>query len=160
IEYARTAAATIAYFLATQRDAVGLVTFEDRITEYLPARYRPGHLRRILSILEREPAGRATDLAHPIEEPAATLRKRGLTFLLPDLLEDASALKTRLGYLRSRGHDVVVLRLLDPAEVGFDFATPAMFRDVESGRELYVDPQQARAEYRRRFTTHADAVQA
>src|SRR5215468_7947076 len=56
IEYARTAAATIAYFLATQRDAVGLVTFEDRITEYLPARYRPGHLRRILSILEREPA--------------------------------------------------------------------------------------------------------
>src|SRR5215470_15631530 len=76
IEYARTAAATVAYFLATQRDAVGLVTFEDRIVEYLPARYRPGHLRRILALLEREPAGRATDLAGPIEELAATVRKR------------------------------------------------------------------------------------
>ena len=56
-EYARTMAATIAYFLSTQRDAVGLITFEDRIVEYLPARYRPGHLRRIMAILEREPDG-------------------------------------------------------------------------------------------------------
>lgn len=159
IEYARTAAATIAYFLATQRDACGLVTFEDRITEYLPARYRPGHLRRILAILEREPNGRATDLAGPIEELAATVRKRGLIVLLSDLLADASALKTRLGYLRSRGHDVVVLRILDPAEIGFDFAAPAMFRDVESGREIYVDPAQARAEYRRRFDAHAAEIQ-
>lgn len=159
IEYARTAAATIAYFLATQRDAVGLITFEDRVTEYLPARYRPGHLRRILAVLEREPTGRATDLAAPIEEIAATVRKRGLIVLMSDLLADASTLKTRLGYLRSRGHDVVVLRILDPAEVGFSFATPAMFRDVESGRELYIDPEQARAEYRRRFDAHAAEVQ-
>jgi uncharacterized protein (DUF58 family) len=158
IEYARTAAATIAYFLSTQRDAVGLATFEDRVTEYLPPRYRPGHLRRIFAVLEREPEGRATDLAGPIEEIAATVRKRGLIVLLSDLLADASALKTRLGYLRSRGHDVVLLRILDPAEVGFSFATPAMFRDVESGRELYIDPEQARAEYRRRFEAHAAEV--
>ena len=62
-DYARTAAATIAYFLSTQRDAVGLMTFEDRIVEYLPARHRPGHLRRLMAILDREPAGRATDLS-------------------------------------------------------------------------------------------------
>jgi uncharacterized protein (DUF58 family) len=158
-EYARTAAATIAYFLSTQRDAVGLVTFEDRIVEYLPARYRPGHLRHIFAVLEREPAGRATDLAGPIEELAASVRKRGLIILLSDLLADASALKTRLGYLTSRGHDVILLRVLDPAEVGFRFATPAMFLDVESGRELYVDPEQARAEYLRRFKAHADDVE-
>src|SRR5262249_27149226 len=41
-EYARTAAATIAYFLAMQGDAVGVLTFEDRVTEYLPPRHRPG----------------------------------------------------------------------------------------------------------------------
>ena len=56
-EYARTAAATIAYFLSTQRDAVGLLTFEDRITDYLPPRHRPGHLRRLMAMLEREPDG-------------------------------------------------------------------------------------------------------
>src|SRR5207248_5645905 len=76
IEYARTAAATIAYFLSSQRDAVGLLTFEDRITEYLPPRYRPGHLRRLMAALEREPAGRATNLEGPLDPIAAVVRKR------------------------------------------------------------------------------------
>ncbi len=77
IEYARTAAATIAYFLSAQRDAVGLLTFEDRITDYLPPRHRPGHLRRLMALLEREPQGRATDLAGPLEQIAATVRSAG-----------------------------------------------------------------------------------
>ncbi len=159
IEYARTAAATIAYFLALQRDVVGLLTFEDQITEYLPPRYRPGHLRRLMAILEREPKGRKTDLAAPLEQIAATVRKRGLIVLISDLLAPADVLKTRLGYLRSRGHDVVVLRILDPAEVQFTFSTPAMFHDVESGRELYIDPDAARSEYLRRFEAHAKEIQ-
>jgi len=154
-EYARTAAATIAYFLSMQRDAVGLLTFEDQITDYLPARHRPGHLRRLMAALEREPQGRATDLAGPLEQIAATVSKRGLIILLSDLLAPTEPLRTRLGYLRSRGHDVVVLRVLDPEEVEFRFTTPAMYLDVESGRELYIDPEQARAEYLRRFQAHS-----
>jgi uncharacterized protein (DUF58 family) len=158
-DYARTAAATIAYFLTMQRDAVGLLLFEDRITDYLPARYRPGHLRRLMAALDREPTGRATDLAQPLEEIAATVRKRGLIILISDLLAPIDSLQTRLGYLRSRGHDVVVLRVLDPAEVDFPFTSPAMFQDVESGRELYIDPATARPEYQRRFAAHAAAIE-
>jgi uncharacterized protein (DUF58 family) len=157
--YARTAAATIAHFLAMQRDAVGLMLFEDRITEYLPARYRPGHLRRLMAALDRDPAGRATDLVGPLEEIAATVRKRGLIILISDLLAPTEALQTRLGYLRSRGHDVVVIRVLDPAEMDFPFTTPAMFRDVESGKDIYIDPSAARHDYLRRFKAHAVAIE-
>jgi uncharacterized protein (DUF58 family) len=158
-DYARTAAATVAYFLSTQRDAVGLLAFEDRITEYLPPRYRPGQLRRLLAALEREPQGRATNLAEPLEQIAATVHKRGLIIVISDLLAEIDTLKTRLGYLRSRGHDVIVLRILDPFEVQFGFTAPAMFHDVESGRELYVDPETAREEYLRRFTAHGAAIE-
>jgi uncharacterized protein (DUF58 family) len=154
-EYARTMAATIAYFLTLQRDAVGLLTFEDRITDYLPPRHRPGHFRRLLAVLDREPLGRATDLGAPLEEIAATIRKRGLIVLISDLLAPAGDLQTKLGYLRSRGHEVAVLRVLDPAEVAFSFDVPAMFHDVESGRELYIDPAAARAGYLDRFGKHA-----
>jgi uncharacterized protein (DUF58 family) len=157
-EYARTAAATIAYFLSRQRDAVGLATFEDRVTDYLPPRHRPGHLRRMFAMLDREPEGKATDLARPLEELAATVRRRGLILLLSDLLAPIEALRSRLGYLRSRGHEVIVLRVVDPAERDFPFAGPAMFRDAESGRALYVDPAAARAEYLRRFEAHAGAI--
>lgn len=159
-EYARTAAATIAYFLSTQRDAVGLVTFEDQVTEYLPPRHRPGHLRRLMGILEREPRGRATNLATPLEEVAATVRKRGLIVLFSDLLAPVDLLSTRLGYLRSCGHDVLVFRVLDPREVDFNFTSPAIFRDVESNKELYVDADAARAEYQRKFNAHAQQVES
>lgn len=158
-EYARTAAATLAYFLSAQHDAVGLATFEDRIVGYLPPRHRPGHLRRMMAMLDREPAGRATDLAGPLDEIAATVKKRGLIVLISDLLAPAEALKARLGYLKARGHDILVLRVLDPAEVAFAFETPAMFLDVESGREIYIDPAAAREEYLRRFRAHAAEVE-
>ncbi len=158
-EYARTAAATIAYFLSTQRDAVGLATFEDKIVDFIPPRHRPGHLRRLMAALEHEPSGKTTDLAGPLEQIAATVRKRGMIILISDLLAPIDALRSRLGSLRAIGHDVIVLRILDPAEVTFAFETPAMFLDVESGRELYIDPSAARAEYLRRFGVHAAAVE-
>jgi uncharacterized protein (DUF58 family) len=158
-EYARTVAATIAYFLALQRDAVGLLTFEDRITEYIPPRHRPGHLRRLMAVLAREPEGRATDLAEPLERIARTVRKRGLIILISDLLAPTDLLRNRLGYLRSRGHDVVVLRVLDPAEVQFNFAIPSTFHDVESGREMYIEPSAAKQGYLERFASHAAEIE-
>jgi uncharacterized protein (DUF58 family) len=158
-EYARTAAATIAYFLFLQRDAVGLLAFEDRITLHLPPRHRSGHFRRLMAALAREPQGRATDLAEPLEQIAKTVRKRGLIILISDLLASTELLRTSLGYLRFRGHDVIVLRVLDPAEVHFDFAVPAMFQDVESGREMYIDPHSAQADYRARFAAHAQEIE-
>jgi uncharacterized protein (DUF58 family) len=158
-DYARTAAATLAYFLSSQRDAVGLITFEERIAEYLPARYRPGYLRRLMLALERSVAGSATDLSAPLEQIARTVRKRGLVVLISDLLAPVETIARQLGYLRSRGHEVAVLRTLDPAEIDFTFHNAAMFRDVESGREAYIDPDLARLDYRARFRAHDEALQ-
>lgn len=158
-EYAKTAAATIAYFLALQRDAVGLVTFDAKIQEYLPVRYRPGHTHRLMVALERAPAGVSTDLVAPLEQIARTSRKRGMIVLLSDLLAPLEALEVHLGYLRSQGHEVAVMRVLDPAEVEFPFRDATMFRDVETGRELYVDPELVRERYQEQFNAHAEELQ-
>jgi uncharacterized protein (DUF58 family) len=158
VDYARTVAATLAYFLGTQRDAAGLVTFDQDIADYLPARYRPGHLHRLMVCLERAVAGTSTDLSRPLERVAAVVRRRGMVVLISDLLAPTELLKTRLGYLRSQGHEVVLLRVLDPAELEFTFAKPAVFVDMESGRDLYIDPDAARAQYRRNFARHADEL--
>ncbi|HYO24827.1 MAG TPA: DUF58 domain-containing protein, partial [Lacipirellulaceae bacterium] len=83
-EYARTLAATLAYFLHHQRDQVGLVTFDAEVLDYLAPRHRPGHLRRVMAMLQAEPRGRATDLAKPLEQIAQTVSKRGLVVLISD----------------------------------------------------------------------------
>ncbi len=156
--YAKTAAATLAYFLSTQRDAVGLLTFNEQIGEYLPARFRPGHMHRLMLALEHSLTGTDTDLGAPIEQIARTVTKRGLIVLISDLLAPIDRLEQHLGYLRSRGHEVVLMRVLDPAEITFDFADAALFEDLESGRELYVDPATIRASYLERFEEHAESI--
>ena len=111
------------------------MTFDEKIAEYLPARYRPGHLHRLMMCLERAVAGTSTDVTAPLEQVAATVRKRGMVVLISDLLAPIDRLQKNLGYLRSQGHEVVLLRVLDPAEIEFRFDKPAMFVDVESGRK-------------------------
>jgi len=90
-----------------------------------------------MGILEREAAGPRHEPREPARaESPRRCASRGLIILISDLLAPIDTLKTRLGYLRSRGHDVSSLRVLDPAEVKFTFQAPAMFHDVESGREV------------------------
>ncbi len=92
-DYGRTVAATLAYFLSLQRDAVGLVSFDETIGDYLPARYRPGHLHRLMVCLERAEAGKSTDISRALEQVAMTVRKRGLVVLISDLLSPADTLR-------------------------------------------------------------------
>ncbi len=157
-DYARTAAATLAYFLYRQRDAVGLFTFTEQIDQYVPARYRTGHLQRLMAGLQTAVSGTGTNLESPLEHVASMLNKRGLVILVSDLLAPLELLASRLSFLTSRGHEVVLMRILDPAEVEFNFNSPAMFQDVETSRDLYVDPQAIRTQYLQRFNDHEAEV--
>jgi uncharacterized protein (DUF58 family) len=105
-------------------------------------------------MLERDVAGRNTNLLNPLEQIAKLVRKRGLIVLISDLLAPLDQLQTHLGYLRSRGHEVMVLRVLDPAETQLPLEQAARFRDLESEREMFIDPQAARPVYQRRFEEH------
>jgi len=158
-DYAKTAAATIAHFLSLQRDAVGLLTFDETITDRIPARFRPGHIHQIMMSLERAESGTATDIEKPLDQIAATVVKRGLVVLISDLLTPIGSLNQQLGFLRARGHEVVILRVLDPREIDFQFDQPAMFHDVESGRDLFIDPAEARQKYLDQFQEHAQSLQ-
>ncbi len=155
-QYAGTLAATLAYFLFTQGDAVGLAMFDDRITQYMPPRNRPSYLRRLMLALDADPQGRATDLGPPLQRLARMLAKRGLIVLVSDLLTSIDWLESDLGYLAAGGHDVVVFQVLDPAELNFDFDAPALFRDLESDRDMYVDPPAAQKGYKRMLEAHLD----
>ena len=159
-EYARTLAATLGYFLNTQRDAVGLAKFSSEIDDFIPPRYRVGHLRRILVSLEREAIGTSTHLSKPLEQIAERLNKRGVLVLISDLLAPLETLELSLGALAARGQEVIVFHVLDPEELRFEFTAPEMFEDLESQDQLYVDPAAIRTEYLKRFGKHLDAVEA
>ena len=157
-QYAGTLAATLAYFLFTQGDAVGLATFDNQIRQYMTPRNRPGYLHRLMLTLETPPKGGSTNLAPPLQRIAEILNKRGLILLMSDLLTSIEQLEKNLSYLRTNGHEIVIFNILDPAEINFDFNSPALFEDIESGRSFYVDPVAAQKEYDNKLKNHLDAV--
>jgi uncharacterized protein (DUF58 family) len=159
-QYAGTLAATLAYFLFTQGDAVGLATFDDQIRQYLKPRNRPGYLRRLLITLDTAPQGGKTSLGPPLRYVAGMLTRRSLIVLVSDLLTSIDRLEKDLSYLCAGGHDVVVFHVLDPAELNFDFGAPALFQDIESGRNMYVNPSDARTGYRSMLEAHLGAAES
>ena len=158
--YAATLAATLAYFLHLQGDAVGLMTFDEKVREYLPARHRTGHLRQIMLSLEKPASGRGTDLVKPLEQIASLIRKRGLVALISDFLAPIDRLEKNLLALSAGGHELNVFHLVDPAELTLGIETAAVFEDVESARTLYIDPVAARAAYVKKFEAHGEALRA
>jgi len=157
-EYANTLAATIAYFLHQQGDAIGLLTFDEAIRDYLPARHRRAHLRQVMLTLEKPAGGRATDLTAPLKRIVELVRKRSLMVFITDLLAPLEALEKNIGSLVACGHEVLLFHLLDPAERDFQFDHASLFLDVESERDLYIDPAAARKDYLRKLEAHTAAA--
>ncbi|MAI34725.1 MAG: DUF58 domain-containing protein [Rhodopirellula sp.] len=160
IDYAKTLVATFAYYLTLQRDSVGLMTFDEGVGEFISARQREGHFRQMMVALSRPVAGSGTDLSRPLMQIAALVRRRGLIVLVSDMLASVDDLRTNLAYLRSRGHEVVIIRVVDPAEVELNFKAPSMVVDMETQREIYLDPEAANQAYTQQFSEHRDQLQA
>ena len=157
-EYAATLAATLGYFLHLQGDAIGLLTFDAQVRDYLPPRHRLSHLRQLMIALEKPAAGHDTDLVAPLQRAVEIVRKRGLVVLLSDFLAPLERWEASLTQLAACGHEIVVFQILDPAEVAFEFREPTMFEDAESGHSLMIDPETARADYQRRLGEHCAAI--
>ncbi|MFO0921637.1 MAG: DUF58 domain-containing protein [Pirellulales bacterium] len=155
MDYARTLAATFAYYLTLQRDAVGMMTFEADVKEMVPARFRTGQLKRMLGLLEKPSEGNATDLVRPLSQLAELAKQRSLVIVISDFLVPWQPLQVPLAFLRARHHEVMLLRVLDPTEIELDLKQPTMLRDLESGKEVYIDPMTAKQRYRERFDAHA-----
>jgi uncharacterized protein (DUF58 family) len=157
-DYAKTLCGCLAYALIEQRDAAGLVVFDEEVDEYIPARFRHGQLRQIYMALEKAEGGKSTDLTKPLERVAGQMRKRGMVIVISDFLAPIDGLERDLGYLASSGHELVVFQVLDPQELNFEFDEPALFTDLETGEQLYIDPDQTRDSYRTKLEEHLARV--
>jgi len=157
-EYAACLVSAIAYLMTRQRDAVGLMAFDQRIVEMLPASARPGHLRSLLVTLERlRPGpGQTTDVSRPLHQLADSLRKRGLVVLVSDLLDDPEAVLRGLKHFQYRGTDVIVFHVLDPDELEFPFERATRFEDLETNEEVMAVPGLVRAHYLREINQLID----
>lgn len=140
--YADRLAAALALILLRQRDATGLITFDEVVREIVPARVKSGQWSRLIRGLMATPDGRGTAAHAALQRLTGLLARRGLVILLSDLLMERDLVLAALRYLRHRGHQVVVLHIMDPAETQLSGPPEVRFRDPESTASVVVRPRE------------------
>ncbi|MFI5257442.1 MAG: DUF58 domain-containing protein [Gemmatimonadales bacterium] len=151
--YADQLVAALALLLLRQRDAVGLVRFDDAVRTSIPPRARTTQWRRLLAALVEPAGGRASDLATALGQTARLVTRRGMVILLSDLLVDAEAALPALRGLRAAGHDVTVLHVMDPAERSFTLTGEARYADPETGIAVPAAGSDVRSAYESTVST-------
>jgi uncharacterized protein (DUF58 family) len=146
-EYGSTLTASLAYLMLKQQDAVGLITFSNRIEKMIPPMATPGHLFAILKELEDSITRGETSSGPVLQELAGSLKRRGFIILISDLLDKPEEVMRGLKQLRSKGNDVMVFHLLDRDELEFPFEQPTLFIDLEEDMKLLTNPQDVRPAY-------------
>lgn len=155
-QYARILTASLAWLLLSQRDSVGMVTFDSRIREQLkPSSNRDG-FRRITEILEATTPGADSSLADVLESILPTIRRRSMLILISDCFDDMDRLRKALQRFRHDRHEVIIFRIVAPEEEEFPFDRPTQFRNLENlDQRLLVDPARLRKEYLRQYNEFA-----
>ena len=147
LEYAQQLAASLAYVLIRQQDAVGFVAFDTRPNVIMSPKAQPAQLRRILMEVDRVRPGGETDAAAVLHEVAERVPRRSVVFVLSDLFGDPDAIVNALHHFRFRYDEVVVLQVMAGEELEFPFAEMLRFEDAETGAFMNVDALALRNEY-------------
>jgi len=145
--YSSAVAASLAFLLLQQQDAVGLAVFDEELRSYLPASGRADQINMIVHTMDINEPKAKTSIEPICHSLAEKIPRRGLVCLVSDLFTDLDGLIRGLQHFRHYDHEVIVLHIMDEDELTFDFQGNTMFRGLEETGELMVDPRALRDGY-------------
>ncbi len=151
LEYGKALASSLAWLMMGQQDAVGLLTYDETITSYLPPRSLRSYLDEIFKKLYHLESGGKTGTAAVLHKLAEQVRKRGLIILISDMLDDIEELFSGLQHFRHQKHEVILFHIQDKDELDFDFKRETEFVDAETSERITVNPWMIRKDYQREY---------
>jgi uncharacterized protein (DUF58 family) len=151
LEYAQCAASALAYLVLHQQDSVGLATFDEELRSLVRPSGSPSHLKELLHVMEQPPGGKKTATGPIFHDLAERFKKRGIVIVLSDLFDDVDSMVRGLSHFRHRRHEVVLMHVLDPAELDFPFEQITLFRGLEQLPNALVEPRAIRKAYLAEF---------
>jgi uncharacterized protein (DUF58 family) len=146
-DYACMSAAALAYLTLHQQDSAGLVTFDNQVRTFLRPSSQPSHLKEMVNVMNRGTPREKTRLAPIFHDLAERIARRSIVVLLSDLFDEPDDVLAGLRHLRYKRHEVVVMHVLDRAELEFPFQEATLFRGLEQYPELLTDPRSLREGY-------------
>ena len=161
LDYAQFLAASLCYLANGQRDAAGLIIFDEDVNNYVAPSTRQGQLFRLLHAIEKVVPGTHTDFTKPFVHFQNFLHRRGIVVVISDFYEQPGVIVKTVEPLRYRGNEIILFHLLDPQEIQPKFREPVLLVDMEhSAQAMEVSPEYARHEYRRKIDSHIETLRS
>jgi uncharacterized protein (DUF58 family) len=156
-DYSRYIAASLFYLaIRHQRDAAGVIVFDDDVRSYVQPSTRQGQLARLFAALEQAEPRARTNFLKPLAHFQALLHRRGIVIVVSDFYEDPETIVQAIEPLRFRGNDVVLFHILDPQEIRPLLKGPAILVDLESDQKIEVIPEYVNSTYREKLQRHIE----
>lgn len=153
-DHATAMAAAMGYICLRQGDRVGLTIYADEVVRQLRPSSSPGTWRQIVATLSTQTVQRQTNLVRAIDRAMSHMTHRSLLVVISDLLVDAEQVREAASRVRFRGHDLILMRVLDARERDFAFSDEVPLEGMEGEGIIKVDPRAIREEYLRGFEEH------
>ena len=161
MDYARFIAASLFYLaIKNQRDAAGLIVFDDEVREYVRPSTRVGQLARLFAGLEQAEPRARTDFGKPLQHFQELLHRRGIAIVISDFYEEPEKIVRAIEPLRFHGNDVVLFHILDPEEIRPVLKGPALLVDLETEQQIEVIPEYTKTTYRAKMEAHIEQLRS
>ncbi|SDF99062.1 DUF58 domain-containing protein [Terriglobus roseus] len=161
MDYARYLAASLFYMaIKRQRDAAGLIVFDDEVREYVRPSARSGQMVRLMGGLEHAEPRARTDFGKPLHHFQQLLHRRGIAVVVSDFYEEPELIVKTIEPLRFHGNEVVLFHVLDPQEVRMELKSASVLVDLETDQRIEVIPEYAKTTYRQKMQAHIEALRS
>jgi uncharacterized protein (DUF58 family) len=158
LDYSRYLTVSLAYLANQQRDAAGVIIFDDDVKNYVPPSTRQGQFMRVAHAIEHAEPGTRTDFAKPFVHFQQFHRRRGIVVAVSDFYEEPETVIQAIRPLRFNGNEVILFHVLDPEEIQPKLKDPVLLVDMETDDAIEVSPDYARHEYRAKIDAHIDTL--
>jgi uncharacterized protein (DUF58 family) len=160
LDYARFLTVSLAYLANQQRDAAGVIIFDDEVRNYVRPSTRQGQFMRVAHAIEKAEVGTRTDFAKPFLHFQQFHIRRGIVAVVSDFYEQPDIVIKAVEPLRYRGNDLVMFHVLDPEEIRPKLKEPLLLVDMETKDAVEVSPEYAKEEYGAKIDAHIDALKS
>ena len=156
LQYGSALASALSYLLIRQKDAAGLILFDDKIRTLMPPRSVGSYLPQIFTTIEQAVPGSDTQISRVLHESAEQIHRRSLVIIISDLLDEPAAILKGLRHFAHDQHEVLVFHLMDPQEITLDYSGEVVFEDLESSERIKTQPAYISASYKKKMRDFLD----
>ena len=158
MDYAAFIAVAVASAVLAQNDRVSATFFDSKIRESIPATGTDDIIGKISDYVEHAELKDMTSIGNVLGHMAANIGRRKCVFVISDFFNDVPSMFDGVKRLLHSRNEVVLLQVIDPIELDFDYPGQVELIQLEGEERMMVHGHNIRESYKELFDAYLETM--